>query len=1044
MVISLQLVEVLFWGFWTFIKEWAILSFLPFTVALQAIPLNSMPLLLATMEIVRQLVLNQYFKVLFPFIFFAVDKFNYWPTPKQAIKFLLTAPIVLFVAPYVFTLLVIAGLHPIIIPIASAFFSFITFFAMTTILALSFLFDFLKQNGAYHIKNTFKNPLSHESFLLVFIAAGVSFSIKSSMPFFVTGGAILSGYVITQIPKFLSYLFSVHQPIIFTTSDNNLVANHTIPIQRNNPPPLLPRNNHASRIPNLANEQDRIRQQQSNFLSSLNQQQEIRQRPYFSPFQKVLDLLKDVKNDYLLTENNNFFLRDAAEKNNWDLVVRLLKRPNVATQAHCDDWIVLRLAIQHDQWKVVSKFLKLPLLIHTPMTPEKNEALNRLIHKVQTQNRTDLINQIVHCPTYDLFTVQAKFNFLLFSIKHNIYSAVIKSLNDDDLLNALELDSVKVIFGEMSDDQIVKISDQCNSFLVSLKNIMINSKVTINKLSIAHIINIDTFDSIKSVDFFLKNPLKFLESKTDNIPHIMIAMHLLHSKNNYLRLISTRQNAREGAQQASEVIMANQLFEIVKDHYLSDFKAKSAERYSSVEIIEREIKTYLLEQIISEAHENIKNQKDIKGSNKIIKIIDSHKEDLLDDEIEAHMIFIRAMNKYFIPDNVSAAQTAWLSYSALHDIDRNNWKFLVQPTEEAIVHSTAESAQVANQTMTNIMASDIIRERIAYYWLAVTDKNYPDEDNFRLGNFVGAISTIYKTYGFGQSSCYPGHLTAIAQMGLNHPIAEPTTLDTLIDQAIVAPVIEIIKNIFEHNHPHWSAEDKETFLTSITYINNENADKLFHSNEASPIDIKMYNIFNNNYPYIIESAFDQIFKNQRYRNRQVSLQEREEIKHGIEYKLRAMASNQYITSTINDIILASSCIRKDINLKEASPFVPNTPKHRLYLALAERLDAKLLSLPKKELPSIRDLNKIGSELSIQIINDIMADRTPTIALEALEKFGIYLNTGDIEDLKMIHKKECSVLPVLPQFNANRAATRTQHVAQNPAPHNEPTIQPPTL
>ena len=841
---------------------------------------------------------------------------------------------------------------------------------------------------------------SQDALIFAGLGIGLSFLLKSSIPALLVTGPIVGSQLFLLAIEAGNRLYKM-----FTQNklSNLPAATPLISVSSPNPTPSMP----------VLGPRHRPR------IDSLNLTKEVR------------ELLKDPKNDYLLTENNNLFLRDAAEKNNWELVGRLLKKSNVAAQAHCGDWLVLRLAIQHNQWEIVSKFLTLSILTNTPMTVEKIGVLNRLIHKVTIQNQANIMNQIIHCPVYDLFNGQTKFNFLLFCIKHNIYSAIIKSLSDSELLEALSFENFNTLFKDMPDNHIEKISTQCNFFLAYIKEKYSNLSFTINNLNIHHLINVESFDSLENIALFHKNPLLFLESKTQNTPHIIIAMRLLHAKNNYLRLTNARQNAGEGAQQASEVIIANQLFETVKHHYQKTFDNKKTIEYSSVEVIEREIKAYLLEQILSEAHENIKNLKDIKGSTKIINIIDLHKEDLLDGEMHAHLILVRAFNKHFIPDNVSSAQTAWFSYSALHDIDRNNWKFLVHPTEEAVVHSTAESALVANQRMTNTMASSIIRERIAYYWLAVTDKNYPDEDNFRLGNFVGAISTIYKTNGFGQSCCYPGHLTGIAQMGLNHPIAEPITLDNLIEQAIVAPVIQATKDILEEHHPYWSAEEKENFLSCITFINEKNAAELFHSVNPPPIDMEMYQTFSKHHSFIVDSAFDVILKNQRYQNRRVSVQEREEIKKGIEYKLLAMASNQHIVSALNDVILASPCIRKDINLAEASPFVPGSHKHQLYLVLAKELNAKLLSLSKKNLPSILGLNKIGGELSTQIINDVIADIHPTTALEELKTFGLFFI--DITELKFLNNANKPATAILTQFNSQKSAahtTKSQDTAQN--------------
>lgn len=1027
----MELVEVLFWGFCTFIKEWAKLSFLPFAAVLHAIPLNSMPLLFGTLNIISTLAFNRYFiTFLFPFIF-AVDKFNYWPKPMQIIKFLLAAPVVLFMAPYVFLSALCILYVPIIAPIALAFFTFISGVALAATLAICLFFQFLKPKGDWHINNAFKNPLSHESVLLVFIAAGISMSIKSPMPFFVTVGTILGGYTTIQLKKLLNYLFSGHQSARATTLP---ATHHVAPLQRNSPPRLPLRHHHISHIPELNNQRDRIQQIHTNFYGSLNTEQNMGSESNISLLVEVLNILENPNNDYLLTRNNNLFLRRAAEQGNWDLVVKLLKKPNVAAHAHCGDWTVLRLAIQHNQWKIVSKFLNLPILTNTPMTAEKSDTLNRLIHQITIQNKIHIMNQVIHSQAYNLFDAQAKFNFLLFSIEHNIYTAIIKSLNDLELVEGLTAENLSFLLKNISDDQIARISSQCDFFLTYIKPFMIGTSLTVYGLSVAHLINIDSFNSLKKITFFFKNPLQFLESKTQHAPHLMIAMNLLSAKNTYLDIKNARQEYKESAQDATEVIMANELFETVKNHYQKLFDSKKTVEHSSLDVIEREIKTYLLEQILAEANENIKKQKDIKISTKIINIIDLNKKALLEGEISVNFTLVRAFNK-LIPDKISAEQIAWLSYSATHDIDQNNWKFLVQPTEESIVHSTAESAQVSEQAITNVIASQIIRERIAYYWLAVTDENYPDEDDFRIGNFIGVISSIYQTYGFGQSCCYPGHLTDIAKMGMRHPIAEPTTLENLIEQAIIAPVIQATKDTLEENL-NWCAEDKENFLSSITYIHEKNAEEIFHSEQSLPIDTQMYHAFTKQRSFIIDSVFDEILKHQRYHNRKISLNEREEIKKGIEYKLLAMASNQYIVSALNDVILASRCIRKDICFDEASPYAPNTHKHNIYLALAKEINAKLLNLSNEKLPSILDLNKIG-ELAKKIVDDIVLDKDLDSTLEKFNTFGICIDITELQFLNNTNKQKTAILT---QFNSQNKNQNSHPQKDEPSHKTVPELQ----
>lgn len=1000
-------------GFYELIRVGLIAGYGPFFYTIQIFYTKRIiPTLLELLLLLGSIIVNQY--TILPITLFLIFAYKYDFLSsiflRIAATFIVAFPFILMP---VMTFGIAAGASYFIYILARSLYRFLT-----------------PYNNDWRIQHAFEHPFSDESILTLFISAGIGMSFKSFIPFLVTGGAILGLHPLIRMKNLLSRLIWKEQ-----ASTHIVEPPHVVAVQRNSPPSLLPR--HAPRIghrPNLSLEEERIRRQV--MQQFLNISVPVWSPPIDSPFQKVLDLLQDSNNDYLLTENNNFFLRDAAEKSNWELVARLLKKPNVAAQAHYGDWLVLRLALQHDRWDIVAKFLKLPILAQKPVTVGQSDIICRLIHKVTTQNQTKIMNQIIHGQLYDLLNVQTKLKFLFFALEHNMHSAIIKILNNRESLDELSFNDFNIIFNKIPNDHIQKISTQCDFFIAYIKEKYTNTPIMINTLNIDHLINSEHLDTLENIALFYKNLFEFLKIKMPHKLHAIIAMQLLDGKNTYLSLSNTRQGANEGAQQATEVIQANQLFETVKNHYQETFNSKKTIEHSPLEAIEREIKTHLLEQILSEARENINKEKDIEASNQIINIIDSNKEALLDGEIFPHWALIEVFNEFFIPDNVSSAQTAWLSYNAHHDVDQNGWKFLVQPTEERIVHSTAESAQAENQAMTNVMASQIIRERVAYYWLAVTDETYPDEDNFRLGNFVGAISTIYQTNGFGQSCCYPGHLTGIAQMGLHHPVAEPITLEKLIEQAIVAPIVQASKDTLEQ-HPNWSAEDKENFLISMTFMTENNADELFHSNSLSPFDTKMYLAFKEHHSFIIDSAFDEILKNQRYQNRTVSLQEREEIKAGILYKVLAMASNPHIVSSLNDIVLTSRCIKKDITLEEASPFAPNTHKHKLYLMLAKELNKQLLSRSDEKLPTIVDLNKIGGEISKQIIDDIVSGQKPTLALEALHNFGLSVNINEVEYLHLMQNTESSVLP---QFNAQRQGENRNVLQSNPSQKNQVTLR----
>jgi hypothetical protein len=883
-------------------------------------------------------------------------------------------------------------------------------FNATLMINITFSFiRFLIPGSDWEITNIFNYPFSEESLLFNSIAFGLSQIFNSWLPIYIMGGATITGFAAIQLQdtfKSIYHYFTkkknqpaekVQTPEFTRFSSNNRSFTQQSYEQIRSPfselkkiQPLLP------------------------FLSGISDHG----IGYYPPYgDTALNQLQDLKEE-LLSENDNFFLTHAAEKNRWDIVDFLLKNPRVSLNANCKDCFILLKAIETKQWNIISKLLALPAFSIFPLTFGKQLCFSLLIEKALEARHKDTLKKIIKSEIYNLYTIQTKINILIIAAKIRSRSILNFMLNDIPLMKQLKYKDFNMIFLNLPSGFIKQLSFHCSRFVSHIQSEYIENQI-MKGISIQHLVSINQIKTFSSIARLYQDIYKFIRSKNDNKLHIISAMKLLQAKNEYLQLSAARNNYQESAQQPTEVILANQLFEHVRNHYRDNFEAKQTLENSSVEVIEYEIKTYLLNQILIEAQENIEKNYYPKASQKIINLINDSKIALLNGHFELNLYLIRQLEK-FVPNDISAIQTAWLSYNALHDIDNNNWKLLIRPDTEKIIHSTRESALEEDTPITNSLASDVVRERIAYYWLAVNDPTYPDPDNFRLGNFVGIISSIYRTNGFGQSCCYPGHLTNIAKMGLHHPIAEPLTLDELINQAVLSPVLHAFKQEL-HTHANWTIEDKQNKLISLTYINDQNAEELFYDRITPTVDLEFEGFFLRKYnPDLSKKILTEILKNDRYANRLLSENERNEIQYGIEYKLRSIGSNPFILTALNELILDSHCIKEDINFDEMCPFVPGSHKHKLYLELAIMLSNRLDFLSGTELPKVKDFNQI-STLSQQLINAVVDKSDATEFVTAFRALGFIIKVDKIQDL---HNKIAEP-PVLMQFNSRITRSRTR-------------------
>jgi len=188
--------------------------------------------------------------------------------------------------------------------------------------------------------------------------------------------------------------------------------------------------------------------------------------------------------------------------------------------------------------------------------------------------------------------------------------------------------------------------------------------------------------------------------------------------------------------------------------------------------------------------------------------------------------------------------------------------------------------------LTSTEASDIMRKRVAYYYLAVIDDNFPEEKDSRITNFIGYLCDIRRAHNTpldshtkDDPSCYPGTITRIANMGNFHPkVALPLIMNpedilmTILNPKIVALFSQNMENL-----P--TLKEKKDLFLALTQLSSVNAkDATFGKDIFEDFDegamLKMRNDFRDALPNSL--ALLQALKQKLVENKTPSLPKHDE------------------------------------------------------------------------------------------------------------------------------------------------------------------------
>lgn len=436
-------------SFLTAIKSWFVFSYRPLWVALKEIVINEYPV------IFRALVpLFNYYSAI-GLLFFLMISYRF-AVIIESYRALFLISLMVLVMPVIPTMLIPVGLA-----------SINTLLAFKLVQALG---NFLKPTHAWNTKNFLNSIFSDESILFSGLIIIFSFASKSLFPVIVLGAVQGINLLFKAAHKINEYL--TRPKLCPKTVDEPLVSEQEIP-------------------------------DISHTITPINTSEHI---------ERVLDLLKDPNNDYLLTNDNNFYYRHAAEIGRWDIVLQLLKKPNVASNVTCNDCAIISLAIQQDQWDVIKKIIKNPFYTTYPATENKIQTICEIFSKMINQDKMDVINLIVSSGFYKHYSDSSRLAMLFFSIANHDLTAVSILLKSNKLLNLLGYQGFSILFKTMKDDDVKKLFNTNQNLIEHIQNTDWQDATLFN-LPVKHLIDKKYLNSLDDCKLFFNNIYEFLNQK---------------------------------------------------------------------------------------------------------------------------------------------------------------------------------------------------------------------------------------------------------------------------------------------------------------------------------------------------------------------------------------------------------------------------------------------------------------------------------------------------------------------------------------------------
>jgi hypothetical protein len=593
------------------------------------------------------------------------------------------------------------------------------------------------------------------------------------------------------------------------------------------------------------------------------------------------------------------------------------------------------------------------------------------------EKKSRFVKELTDHPLYYNLDFDHQLNLLKYFIEQSKYDDIFLKFSKPDFYQFFSEKSVEKIRLSIMSTRHFKPIPQDQKIAFKLWAELFLKQATINNQSIHKIININELINKESIDGFQK--LKLLLDELGNIrfiikyaraypgenPHHLMALHLLMNQEEIDKAESVNYRAlenNESAQDKKLVLKAQRMFLKVQAAFQDKFNSYGRTDAIRVNKIEEEIKAKLLDLILEQAKEQKIKNINVARQNKIITYINNNKAKLIIGDQAATKAFRTILLDIPNPLQTTNFETAWLSYDTGHVMGNVGWdsyrKFFVNPPARFQQDYTYTTSEASNNAVINAHASSEVRKRACYYWLLANDPNEVENKEFRIGNFFGTISSIYRSEGFGYSCCYPGHLTAIMNMGLQHTIGNPVGAQEAIDNLVISVVRNQIKKTLTER-VDWTIDQKAEKLSEFLAFKPDNAKAILQTqnNQASTYELFYQSIYKN-----LETLTSQVLKD-------ISQDIKSEtplpiLKAMIENAILGFSKNPFILTSITEDMLNTPCVLADINIEEDNVYLmsPNSPKYNLFSKLYLGVFNNLLNKTTKNMPSITQKGSITDSL----------------------------------------------------------------------------------
>ncbi|MGE3317851.1 MAG: hypothetical protein AB7I18_01035 [Candidatus Berkiella sp.] len=222
--------------------------------------------------------------------------------------------------------------------------------------------------------------------------------------------------------------------------------------------------------------------------------------------------------------------------------------------------------------------------------------------------------------------------------------------------------------------------------------------------------------------------------------------------------------------------------------------------------IEKEIKAFLLAEILNACKQNPSTQ-----NSKLINYIDSNRVALVEGRNKAIMQGMREL----ATSNEDSAQIAWRAYDPEASYHRVFDNLLTPQMAIANVYTTAAASEGAVSLK---MAAELVRYRVAMYFLAINDLNKE--------NFIQQIADMRRANATDDRdcpSCYPGAIGRIGKLGAGHPVFQlPPERREIIQQQISAVVLKA----FSEQIANSELDEAMDLYQSLVMLGTENAEEM--------------------------------------------------------------------------------------------------------------------------------------------------------------------------------------------------------------------------